>query len=804
MAMKKRSARIAQAAWGAVEVLESRRLLSGAPVLTISGAATANEGQDYVLNLSAPSGAGLTTWTINWGDGATATPDLQTVAIGTASVVHKYHAAASAYHVTATATDGTNTYTANTGSSSPNGSLDSGFGSGGTVSGGSAAIAGSALQTDGKLVVVGTTLGGAISTSRYNADGTLDSTFGTGGTVTTKMGNSDLGTSVAIQADGKIVVVGAEGLFSPSGISYRTEVLRYNSNGSADTGFNGTGSLITPFVSTTLFGGVVNGVAIDHAGRIVVAGTAGGTTGSGTSYQIFTGRINADGSADATYGTSGFSAVQYSTAYTYDRGNALTIQADNGIVVAGDTNFQAALVRFDSSGALDTSFGTGGWVYANGLTGNGSLTSVTQDASGNIDAAGTLGNHWGIIRVSGSGVADGSFGNNGALGIDSLAPTSTAAANSIAIQSDGQIVVAGTSDNTGAGSSFVTERYNTNGSVDTSFGGGKVITSFGSTGDIAYSIVIRPTGQIVVAGQTTPGNAPAAAIEQFAVSASATPVNVFVADVQPILSLSGVPTTSAEGTAINVTANVTDPYPAELADTWTVTRSGNIVASGTGTAIHFTPADNGTYVLAFTANDPNGAVASTSASINVTNVAPTATVSGDTIGVRGQTRHINLAATDPSSADTAAGFTYTVNWGDGSAAQTVTPAQAQNPGHVYKYDGTYKVTVTAADKDGGVSAAATQNIAITPVALEGTILAIGGVTANDLIIIGQTGSNAAPVLRVSDDILLNYKYNELQFTQINVYQMDADGVVVTANVKDAVYLVDANGNVIDTIHSAHA
>ena len=153
-------------------------------------------------------------------------------------------------------------------------------------------------------------------------------------------------------------------------------------------------------------------------------------------------------------------------------------------------------------------------------------------------------------------------------------------------------------------------------------------------------------------------------------------------------------------------------------------------------------------------------------------------------------------------ADTAAGFTYTINWGDGSAAQVVAPGGSPNPGHVYKTLGNFKVSVTATDKDGGVSTAAAQTIAITPIALEGTTLAIGGLTADDLIFITQNNAGGSKNLYVSDDLLLNYKLKEALFTRVDVYQRDDDGVFVAQNVSDAVYLVDANGNIMQTLHAA--
>jgi uncharacterized delta-60 repeat protein len=795
--------------WSAIEALESRRLLSGA-VLTISGAPTAGEGQNYTLNLSASAGANLTTWTINWGDGTPSMPDLQTVPGSTASVIHQYADATTAYSVTATGTDGTNTFAANTSPGGVNGTLDASFGTGGKLTTSGAVANAVAVQSDGKIVVVGSA-SGVFSTSRYNADGTPDTTFGSGGTVTTPIGQADIPYAVAIQQDGKIVVAGESTIF---GTNRRVAVLRYTSAGVLDTTFgpNLDGKFVYQFVSNTagVGGGQIKSVVIDYNGtpgtnlnygKILLGGGSG--ENSFSPREIAVGRLNTDGTADVSFGGqgNGFAVASYQ-GLSLDQANAIVLQPDGKIVAVGDSNSRDSMVRFNANGSLDTGFGASGFVFNS--TEIGSFSSAALDASGNVVAAGLINNSWSVMRVSGAGVPDATFGNSGALGVETLPPAPTAIPTSIVIQSDGKIVVSGTTDGNGAMGDFVTARYNTDGSPDSGFGAnGLVVTDFGSNVDSGNAMALLPDGRILVAGQTVVGSIPELAMEQFGVGVSATPVTVLVSDVAPQITLNNVPGSSAEGTAISSSASVSDFAPSELTNTWAVTKNGNAYASGTGTAINFTPNDNGTYVLTFTSNDSGGAVGTASSTVNVFNVAPTAAVSGDTIGVRGQARHISLAATDPSTVDTAAGFTYTINWGDGSANQVVLPGGSANPGHVYATIGNFHVSVTATDKDGGVSAAAAQTIAITPIALEGTTLAIGGLTADDLIILAQNSAGGSKNLYVSDDLLLLYKLKEALFTQVYVYQQDADGIFVAQNVSDAVYLVDANGNIISTVHAAH-
>lgn len=153
------------------------------------------------------------------------------------------------------------------------GTLDPSFGSGGevtTVFGVFDVAFGVAIQSDGKIVAVGeTALDGyccQFALARYNTDGSLDTSFGDGGQVTTRLGGDSEARAVAIQSDGKLVVVGWT--YSPVSAS-GAAIARYNTNGSLDTSFGTDGTLVL---------GVGDGyaVAMQSDGKIVVAGHASG------------------------------------------------------------------------------------------------------------------------------------------------------------------------------------------------------------------------------------------------------------------------------------------------------------------------------------------------------------------------------------------------------------------------------------------------------------------------------------------------------------------------------------------------
>ncbi len=210
------------------------------------------------------------------------------------------------------------------------GDLDSSFGTGGLVT---TDVAGNAdrgysiaIQSDGYIVVAGYANPGSydgFAVARYASDGFLDPSFGTGGLVTTDMsGNSDQGRSIAIQADGKIVVAGYA--YDSGYDSFA--LARYNADGSLDISF-GTGGKVTTDMSGNSDRG--HSVAIQSNGKIVVAGYA-----YDSGYDSFAiARYNSDGSLDTSFATDG--KVITDIAGNSDQGHSLVIDGDGKIVVAG-------------------------------------------------------------------------------------------------------------------------------------------------------------------------------------------------------------------------------------------------------------------------------------------------------------------------------------------------------------------------------------------------------------------------------------------------------------------------------------
>lgn len=214
----------------------------------------------------------------------------------------------------------------------------------------------------------------------------------------------------------------------------------------------------------------------------------------------------------------------------------------------------------------------------------------------------------------------------------------------------------------------------------------------------------------------------------------------------PTPAISGAPISSSIGTAITLTGSARDTSSIDNAAGftygWSVTKDGNAYANGSGTSFAFTPNQHGSYLVTLNATDKDGTTGSTSTTIAVLNGPPTAMLSGPVAGfnVRGQDRTFTLAATDPSVADLAAGFNFTINWGDGTAAnpdiQSVPASAGNGTGvavhHAFLAAGTYTVTLTATYQGNATSAPVSLVISITVAERQGNPLLIGGTPGDDL------------------------------------------------------------------------
>jgi uncharacterized delta-60 repeat protein len=364
------------------------------------------------------------------------------------------------------------------------GALDTSFGNGGkkTVNfGGVDAVRVVLVQSNGRIVVAGG--GGATGSSfcvaRLRTNGTLDTTFGSGGKKTIDFGGeNDTAFGGALQADGKIVLVGDS--------DFRVAVVRLKTNGALDASFEGDGKKLFSWGAI----GRAQAVVVAPNGKLLVGGFSGPEGGN-----IQVARLNANGLLDKTFGIDGKAAVDFGGD---EFGLALARQANGRILVAGRSSVAGAVVvRLRANGVLDPDFDGDGRVALSGAV---TASSVLVQPDRKIVVAGnTAGLEKMVVtRLMPNGSPDATFGGGGTATIDfgSLADIVGGAA----LQPDGKIVLGGYSQDA---EDVAVVRLNANGSPDPTFGaGGKTTIEFGAA-TFGNAVALQSNGRIVVAGQKT-------------------------------------------------------------------------------------------------------------------------------------------------------------------------------------------------------------------------------------------------------------------------------------------------------------
>ena len=415
--------------------------------------------------------------------------------------------------LTVTAEDGTttNTYTLTALRPQPPGTLDPTFNATGKVisaaDGGASADSNShgnamIVLKDGKILVAGDFSTHAdqdydFALLRYHPDGTPDTSFGLNGAAITPIGSgNESARAIALQSDGKILVAGSS--FDGGSVSFA--LVRYLPDGALDATFGSAGVVTTAMGSGD---SQAYGVAVMPDGRIAVGGTA--TNGANTDFAVAC--YLSDGSLDTSFGSGGKVLTDFNS--TNDEARGLALQSNGQIILAGKSNTgpnsTVALARYTLSGSLDTTFGTGGKVKTSaGL--NAMALSLCLQKDDKIVIAGSTHSGAGtkydflVCRYLSNGTLDGTGGN-----VTSFANQDDFG-YALALESNGQLVVAGSSNN-GGNNDIAVARYNLSNALDTSFDGdGKVTTAIGTGDEAASSVAIQTDGCILVAGSTQDGS----------------------------------------------------------------------------------------------------------------------------------------------------------------------------------------------------------------------------------------------------------------------------------------------------------
>ncbi len=208
-------------------------------------------------------------------------------------------------------------------------------------------------------------------------------------------------------------------------------------------------------------------------------------------------RYDRNGSLDKTFGGGDGKVTPDFTGSA----KAVAVQRDGKIVaVGGSRGF--ALARFNPDGSPDTTFGEDGTVKMDNTTGNHDYANdLVLQRDGRIVVAGKLFNDFTLARYNPDGTLDETFGEDG-----KVITGGSGLAYALVVQPDGKPIVAGSSGGDNFRDDFLLERYNPDGTLDTSFGGdGRVTTNFGGY-DNAVGLVLQPDGKIIVAGDSTSEN----------------------------------------------------------------------------------------------------------------------------------------------------------------------------------------------------------------------------------------------------------------------------------------------------------
>jgi uncharacterized delta-60 repeat protein len=370
-----------------------------------------------------------------------------------------------------------------------------------------------AVQADGKVVMVGssaTVSGTMFSVVRYLRDGGLDPSFGVGGKLVVAMGSkgNDAATAVAIQADGRIVVAGSSDR-GATGMDFA--VLRLMPDGTFDPGFGIGGKMTVDLAGDT---DRAWALALQADGRIVVGGQAntGGAAG-GMDFALV--RLRADGQLDTGFGQGGrvISTLRPGTGTEIIRALALPVVGGEQriLAVGGEGDFVAA--RYRANGTLDSSFGAGGKVVAVFNDVIGSANAVTLRPDGKAVLAGHIGHRFAAIQLDTQGQLDTSFGTAGRFTYAVVSNWNEAQA--VVRQADGKLVIGGWAYSGGGSSGdFAAIRLTAAGQLDADFGQAGVVitaTAQGTKNDQSHALVLQaddrvPTVRAIQAGEANGSN----------------------------------------------------------------------------------------------------------------------------------------------------------------------------------------------------------------------------------------------------------------------------------------------------------
>jgi uncharacterized delta-60 repeat protein len=358
------------------------------------------------------------------------------------------------------------------------------------------------IQPDGKILLTAYFDSGRnedFALVRLNTDGSLDDTFSDDGKVTFDFHSDDYGRSIAVTDDDKIYVAGYTKLLGTGNFL----LAKYSSDGTPDNSFGDDAYVSTNVLSDDY------GRALIHFsdGKNLIVGYA--NDGGDDDFALV--KYNSDGSLDDAFGTNGIVTTDLNSSED-DRAFAALLQSDGKIVVIGHTgtdasDYDVAIVRYNSDGSLDNTFGTNGIVIKDIYNSSDDrLYAAALQSDGKIVAAGYYDSGSSVkfllVRLNTNGSFDNSFDANGVLTTE-IGSKKDAIAYAVKVQSDGKIVAAGRFVSSDNDKDFIIVRYNSDGSLDNSFdANGMASTDFSGDSDWGYSMCMQGDGKILVGGMS--------------------------------------------------------------------------------------------------------------------------------------------------------------------------------------------------------------------------------------------------------------------------------------------------------------
>jgi uncharacterized delta-60 repeat protein len=347
------------------------------------------------------------------------------------------------------------------------------------------------LQSDGKIVLVGSRYdanGTDVGVFRHNSDGSLDNSFGTSGAVIVDFfGKQDIAKGVKVLADGKILI----GAIVTEGTTKKYALVKLNADGSTDNSFGTSGKVVTNISGATSLG--LTTMTVSANGKIILGGSADGFSKAALAVYTSTGDLDVAFDADGIIQPNSMVEIQ-----------SIQVQTDGKIIIGGNGSNFATIVRINTNGSVDNTFGTSGKFTNNTMTFGGANTYINLASDGKI--IGVFGSfataEINMIRLTTTGTLDTEFGTGGKTTLNTIPGNEYPTA--IKLQANGKLLVTGSDG--GSANIFLT-RVKADGTLDNTFGtNGTTVTSVREGGeDNAKTIAVQTDGKILIAGNQCGG-----------------------------------------------------------------------------------------------------------------------------------------------------------------------------------------------------------------------------------------------------------------------------------------------------------